>query len=128
MKTTLYTATELAKTLGVSARTLRFYESKELISPSRVGNRRIYNHKDSTRMSLILRGKRIGFSLDEIKEFLDLYDANPNQIKQTKHLHFSVEKRIRQLTHQQQDISQTLGELNKIHQETTAVLNRQQNS
>ncbi|ORU92035.1 MAG: hypothetical protein A6F70_01765 [Cycloclasticus sp. symbiont of Bathymodiolus heckerae] len=119
MKTTLYTATELAKTLGVSARTLRFYESKELISPSRVGNRRIYNHKDSTRMSLILRGKRIGFSLDEIKEFLDLYDANPNQIKQTKHLHFSVEKRIRQLTHQQQDISQTLGELNKIHQETT---------
>jgi len=124
MKNTLYTATELASSLGVSARTLRFYESKELLSPTRVGNRRVYNYKDNARMQLILRGKRIGFSLDEIKEFLDLYDADPNQEKQTKLLHDSVEKRIVQLTQQQQDISQTLLELKKIRQEAISTLNR----
>jgi len=124
MKNTLYTATELASSLGVSARTLRFYESKDLLSPTRVGNRRVYNYKDNARMHLILRGKRIGFSLDEIKTFLDLYDADPHQKKQTKLLHDSVEKRIAQLTQQQQDISQTLLELKKIRHEAISTLNK----
>jgi len=121
--TTLYTATELGKTLGVSARTLRFYETKKLINPTRVGNRRIYNYKDSARMQLILRGKRIGFSLDEIKEFLDLYDADPSQIKQINLLHGRVKERIDQLEQQQNDITKTLKELNQIYKTAHTALN-----
>ncbi|PCI19276.1 MAG: MerR family transcriptional regulator [Piscirickettsiaceae bacterium] len=121
--TNLYTATELGKSLGISARTLRFYETKKLITPIRVGNRRIYNYKDSARMKLILRGKRIGFSLDEIKEFLDLYDADPSQIKQIKLLHERVKQRIDQLAQQKDDIKKTLNELNEIYQTTTEAIN-----
>lgn len=105
MNDTLYTATELANVLGVSARTLRFYETKKLISPLRVGNRRIYNYKDSARLKLILRGKRIGFSLDEIKQFLQLYDADPTQVEQLKLLQDSIEHRISQLNQQKKDIT-----------------------
>ena len=122
--TELYTASELGEKLGVSARTLRFYETKELINPTRVGNRRIYNYQDNARMTLILRGKRIGFSLDEIKEFLDLYDADPSQVKQIKLLHAGVMQRIEQLRQQQQDINLTLSELEDIHQATTQTLQK----
>ena len=120
----LYTASELGERLGVSARTLRFYETKGLIRPTRVGNRRIYNYKDNARMTLILRGKRIGFSLDEIKEFLDLYDADPNQLKQIELLHTRVTQRIHQLTQQQQDINLTLNELEDIQQATSQTLQK----
>ncbi|MBQ0725300.1 MAG: MerR family DNA-binding transcriptional regulator [Cycloclasticus sp.] len=122
MKDTLYTATELADVLGVSARTLRFYETKKLIDPRRVGNRRIYNYKDSARMKLILRGKRIGFSLDEIKQFLDLYDADPTQVEQLKLLQDGVNQRISQLNQQKKDISQTLSELKAIQLATSEAL------
>lgn len=115
MKENLYTATELADALGVSSRTLRFYETKSLINPTRVGNRRIYNYKDHARMKLILRGKRIGFSLDEIKEFLDLYDTQASQTPQIQLLVNKVSQRIKQLTEQQRDIETTLGELREIH-------------
>jgi DNA-binding transcriptional MerR regulator len=127
MKDTLYTATELADVLGVSARTLRFYETKKLINPRRVGNRRIYNYQDSARMKLILRGKRIGFSLDEIKQFLDLYDADPTQVEQLKLLRDGVEQRISQLIQQKKDISQTLSELKAIQLATSEAL-EQKNS
>lgn len=120
---TLLTATELGKVLDVSPRTLRFYETKKLINPIRVGNRRIYNYKDSARMKLILRGKRIGFSLDEIKEFLDLYDADPSQIKQINLLHGRVKERINQLVQQKNDINKTLKELNEIYQTADTALN-----
>lgn len=110
----LYTATELANTLGVSSRTLRFYETKHLVSPKRVGNRRIYNHQDCARMQLILRGKRIGFSLDDIREFLDLYDSNADQTPQIQLLLNKVSTRIEQLQQQQNDITTTLNELKNI--------------
>lgn len=122
MKEELYTATELGNLLGVSARTLRFYETKQLISPKRVGNRRIYNYKDSARMKLILRGKRIGFSLDEIKKFLDLYDADPSQMKQLKLLQDGVELRMAQLNQQKKDITKTLSELKEIQRATAEAL------
>ncbi|ORU90250.1 MAG: hypothetical protein A6F71_04595 [Cycloclasticus sp. symbiont of Poecilosclerida sp. M] len=112
--THLYTATELAHTLGVSSRTLRFYETKQLISPARIGNRRIYNYKDNARMKLILRGKRIGFSLDEIKEFLDLYDHDADQSQQVHLLLNKVTGRIEQLREQKNDIETTLEELKAI--------------
>ncbi|MDX2424783.1 MAG: MerR family DNA-binding transcriptional regulator [Cycloclasticus sp.] len=127
MKEELYTATELGDVLGVSARTLRFYETKKLITPIRVGNRRIYNYKDSARMKLILRGKRIGFSLDEIKKFLDLYDADPSQKKQLKLLQDGVEQRVAQLNQQKKDITQTLKELKEIQNATAEALNQKPN-
>ncbi|MFT6624212.1 MAG: DNA-binding transcriptional MerR regulator [Cycloclasticus sp.] len=127
MKEELYTATELGDLLGVSARTLRFYETKQLINPKRVGNRRIYNYKDSARMKLILRGKRIGFSLDEIKKFLDLYDADPNQIKQLKLLQDGIEQRMAQLNQQKKDINKTLSELKEIQSATAEALNQKPN-
>ena len=111
---TLYTATELASTLGVTSRTLRFYETKNLINPKRVGNRRIYNYKDHARMQLILRGKRIGFSLDDIRQFLNLYDTHADQTPQIKLLVSKVSHRIEQLTEQLKDIEQTLCELREI--------------
>ncbi len=77
----LYSVTELGKELGVSARTIRFYEDKGLLSPSRVGNNRVYAARDRARMILILRGKQLGFSLREIKEYLDLYDCRSNTRK-----------------------------------------------
>jgi DNA-binding transcriptional MerR regulator len=118
----LYTATELGKTLGVSARTLRFYETKHLINPIRVGNRRIYNYKDHARMKLILRGKRIGFSLDDIKEFLDLYDKKTDQTEQVELLAHKVSNRIEQLNTQKDDIETTLIELRDIQALATETL------
>ena len=122
METNLYTATELANALGVSSRTLRFYETKNLINPTRVGNRRIYNYQDCARMKLILRGKRIGFSLDDIKEFLDLYDSKADQTSQIQMLVNKVSLRITQLTEQQHDIETTLNELRDIHSVATETL------
>jgi len=127
MDDTLFTATELANKLDVSSRTLRFYETKSLIKPLRAGNRRVYNYKDHARMKLILRGKRLGFSLSEIKEFLDLYDTRTQQKQQIQLLCAKVSNRIKQLSQQKKDIETTLNELNEIHSEATASLNKQHN-
>jgi len=124
---TLYTATELANTLGVTSRTLRFYETKNLISPKRVGNRRIYNYKDRARMQLILRGKRIGFSLNDIREFLDLYDTNADQTPQIQLLVSKVSHRIEQLSEQQSDIDRTLRELKEIQSTALETLKNKPN-
>jgi len=124
---TLYTATELANTLGVTSRTLRFYETKNLISPKRVGNRRIYNYKDRARMQLILRGKRIGFSLNDIREFLDLYDTNADQTPQIQLLVSKVSHRIEQLSEQQSDIDRTLRELKEIQSNALETLKNKPN-
>src|SRR5271170_1250244 len=74
----LFSVSQLAGQLGVTARTIRFYEDKHLISPQRAGTTRVYTPRDRARLTLILRGKRLGFSLREVKEFLDLYDAVPH--------------------------------------------------
>ena len=68
-----FTISELAKEFNVTTRTIRFYEDKGMLQPQRVGQRRIYNSRDQTRLKLILRGKRIGLSLNESKEIIDLY-------------------------------------------------------
>ena len=69
----------MCATFGVTPRTLRFYESKELLSPKREGTRRLFTRRDSARLKLILRGKRFGFSLEEIRQLLDLYDMGDQQ-------------------------------------------------
>jgi DNA-binding transcriptional MerR regulator len=105
---------DVATHLGVSHRTLRFYEDKGLIEPARVGNTRIYSRREVARMQLILRGKRLGFSIREIKEFLDLYDADPTQAEQLRLLMNRVRERIGLLEKQREEIDKTLHELRQI--------------
>ncbi|GAC1304969.1 MAG: MerR family DNA-binding transcriptional regulator [Steroidobacteraceae bacterium] len=106
--------TEIGADLGVSARTMRFYEDKGLIAPRRVGNNRVYMARDRARMILILRGKKLGFTLREIKEYLDLYDADPTQAKQLKLLLRAIAARIAQLEEQQSAVREALSGLRAV--------------
>ncbi len=82
MTETYKTIREMCDTYGVTARTLRFYESKELLSPVRDGQKRLFTRRDRARLKLILRGKRFGFPLEEIRQLLDLYDVGDQQMTQ----------------------------------------------
>jgi DNA-binding transcriptional MerR regulator len=118
----LYSVSQLAKQLGVTARTIRFYEDKNLITPQRAGTTRVYGHRDRARLILILRGKRLGFSLREIKEFLDLYDADPQHHVQLRQLLVSVRKRMAKLEEQRAAIDESLAELKEIDRQCEDVL------
>lgn len=108
---------DVAKSLGVTTRTLRFYEDKGLIEPRRIGTMRIYSRRETARMQLILRGKRLGFSLRDIKQFLDLYDADPQHVEQMRALAARCRERIDELAKQREALDQTLAELGQIEQE-----------
>jgi DNA-binding transcriptional MerR regulator len=114
---------DAATQLGVTMRTLRFYEDKGLISPQRVGTTRIFSRREIGRMQLILRGKRLGFTIREIKEFLDLYDVDPEHVEQVRTLHNKVSARISDLRKQKRAIEQTLDELLSIERQAQAWLN-----
>jgi DNA-binding transcriptional MerR regulator len=118
----LYTVNQLAEELGITPRTLRFYEQEGLLSPGRVGNNRVYSKRDRARMKLILRGKRLGFSLSEIGEYLNLYDADPQKDSQIRHLLEQVRKRLAQLEQQRADIEATVDELRDIEEQTLTEL------
>jgi DNA-binding transcriptional MerR regulator len=118
----LYTVTELAKELGMTARAVRFYEDKGLIAPQRAGTTRVYSARDRARMILILRGKRLGFALSEIKDYLDLYDADVTQHAQLRVLLAAVAKRRAQLVAQRQAIDEALAELADIAAQSEAAL------
>nr|MCS5614901.1 MerR family transcriptional regulator [Candidatus Neomarinimicrobiota bacterium] len=79
-----YTVPELSKELGLTERAIRYYESKGLLAPQRAGNTRIFSYKDRARLIIIMRAKKLGFSLNGIKSFLDLYDVDSNNRKQTE--------------------------------------------
>ncbi len=121
-QTRLYTVTELAKELGMTPRAVRFYEDKGLIIPQRAGTTRVYSARDRARMILILRGKRLGFSLSAIKEYLDLYDADLTQHAQLRALLAAVAKRREQLLAQRQAIDEALAELADIAAQSEAAL------
>ena len=116
----LYSVTELAHELGITPRAIRFYETKGLIKPKRAGNTRVYSHRDKARMQLILRGKRLGFTLADIKEYLDMYDVDPSKAKQVRLLLGKVERRIDELEQQREDLETTLAELSEMRQECIA--------
>jgi DNA-binding transcriptional MerR regulator len=120
----LLTVTQLARELGVSARTLRFYEDRGLIAPQRAGNARIYAPRDRARMILILRGKRLGFSLRDIAEYLDLYDADRTGIEQLRALQGAVAKRLASLIEQRAALEQSITELQDIQAQAGAALAR----
>jgi DNA-binding transcriptional MerR regulator len=117
-----YSVTELAQVLDVTPRTIRFYEQKGLLAPQRAGKTRVYTHRDKARLQLILRGKRLGFSLSEIKEYLDLYDTDHGQSSQIRLLLNKVADRIDLLEAQQRDLEQTLKELYQVRAEAESAL------
>ncbi len=112
-----HTVTQLARDLGITARTIRFYEDKGLISPQRAGSTRVYTPRDRARMILILRGKRLGFSLREIKDYLDLYGVDHSQAEQLRLLRSGVAKRLASLREQLQALQQTIGELEDVQRQ-----------
>ena len=111
---------EVADMLGITPRTLRFYEDKGLIEPCRIGMTRVYRRREIARMQLILRGKRLGFTIREISEFLDLYDADPEHVEQSKLLLRRIRERLKLLARQRAAIEETVGELKKLEAETLA--------
>jgi DNA-binding transcriptional MerR regulator len=118
----LLTVTELAAELGVTPRAIRFYEDKGLIDPPRLGATRVYSPRERARMLLILRGKRLGFSLADIKEFLDLYGADPRHLEQKRALLGGVRKRIAELEEMKLSLDRTLDELRTIEHQVTAAI------
>ncbi len=102
---------ELADEFGLTPRTIRFYEDKGLLTPARENNQRVYSHRDRVRLGLICRGKRLGFTLTEIKEFLKLYEADDNRIEQMRFLLHHGRERIAALESQWRDVEETLHDL-----------------
>ena len=119
---TFSTVTQLAKELGVTPRAIRYYEDKGLIAPRRAGTTRVYTHRDRVRMVLILRGKRLGFSLREIREYLNLYDVDHTHSEQQRVLLKAVRARIARLEDQRAALEQTLAEAREIEAHTIAAL------
>lgn len=108
----LYSIADLSREFGISTRAIRFYESKGLIAPERLGATRVFRRRDRARLILILRGKRLGFSLREISDYLGLYDADRNQ--QVTMLAEKVDERLKLLEQQLSDLQTTIAELKEI--------------
>ncbi len=120
-----FTIGELAEQLGVTTRAIRFYESRGLISPARKGVARAYTRRDRARMLLILRGKNLGFTLEDIKEYLELYDSDPGQVAQAALLKTKVEAHIEDLNRKRTDIDRTLRDLKEIRAQCESHLAKQ---
>ena len=108
----LFAIADLAAEFGISTRAIRFYEAKGLLNPERVGATRVFRRRDRARLILILRGKRLGFTLRDISDYLSLYDADRNQ--QVTMLVEKVDQRLALLEQQQRDLQTTIGELKEI--------------
>jgi len=110
----LRTISELAREFNITARTIRFYEDKGMLKPVRKGQRRLYALRERVRLKLILRGRRLGFSLSEIREIIDLYDAEPGEAGQLEHLLNKIAERRGELKQKRADIEVILSELDGI--------------
>ena len=106
-----FTISDLSEEFGVTARALRFYEDEGLIAPERRGTQRVYSHRDRARLAWILRGKRVGFSLGEIKEMIDLYDLDDGRKVQRQVTLERCRERISLLERQKHDIDAAIAEL-----------------
>jgi len=111
---TLYSISALAKEFGITTRTIRFYESRGLISPQRVGTARKYSKRDRARLILILRGRNLGFTVEDVSEYLSLYDSDPGQLAQTRLLLDKVSAAVDDLETKRRDIERSLTDLNEI--------------
>src|SRR6187397_3115288 len=104
---------DLTKEFSVSARTLRFYEEKGLINPKRRGEQRLYSRRDRARLAYVLAGKAVGFSLEEVREMLDLYDLGDGQVTQLKVALTKFGERILRLERQRAEIDSVIAELTR---------------
>jgi len=109
-----YTISELASEFAITTRTIRFYEEKGLVHPLREGQKRIYSAADRVRIKLILRGKRIGMTLQESVEVIDLYDPQRNNTQQLLSLINTISERRARLLQQKDDIDDMLTGLNEV--------------
>jgi DNA-binding transcriptional MerR regulator len=106
-----HTITDLAKEFGITTRTIRHYEDEGLLSPRREGLNRLFSHRDRVRLKLALRGKRLGFTLAEIRELFDLYDLARDEKRQLQQFLTKLEKRRALLQQQREDIEVMLNEI-----------------
>ena len=119
---TTYTISDLANEFAVTTRTIRFYEAEGMISPERDGQRRIFSGRDRTRLKLILRGKRIGFTLAEIRDIIDMYDSHPGEAGQLRHLVDRIERQRTELETRRSVIDTTLADLAEVEANAKARL------
>ena len=110
---TLMTIREMCEAYDVTARTLRFYESKELLFPIREGQKRLFTRRDRARLKLILRGKRFGFSLEEIRQLLDLYYVGDQQLTQLQRTYEIAQARLSSMIAQRDELTEAIDDLQK---------------
>ncbi len=109
----VFTIGDLAREFGVTLRALRFYEDKGLLTPRRIGLNRFYSRRDRARLKLVLMGKKVGFSLLEIKEMLDLYDLGDGQVTQLKVALGKFDRQIGVLEAQRREVDEAISELKR---------------
>ena len=111
--TDLMSIREMCATFGVTPRTLRFYEAKELLFPRRDGQKRLFTRRDRARLKLILRGKRFGFSLEEIRQLLDMYRPGPGQRAQLERTYALAQARRAELMRRRSDLEAAIADLDE---------------
>ncbi|SFI20704.1 MerR family transcriptional regulator [Jannaschia pohangensis] len=111
MSETLMTIREMCDAFGVTPRTLRFYEAKELLFPQREGQKRWFTRRDRARLKLILRGKRFGFSLEDIRQLLDLYDLGDGQLTQLARTYEIGRERLAAMVAERDDLNTAIADL-----------------
>jgi len=121
-----YSISDLAREFDVTTRTIRFYEAEGLIKPARIGRQRVYRLRDHTRLKLIIRGKRLGFSLLEIGEMFELYDSEPGEIAQLHLILGKVTNRKLHLEQQLEDIRITMHEMSELEKQCKLRLTQMQ--
>ncbi|NBT29990.1 MAG: MerR family DNA-binding transcriptional regulator [Gammaproteobacteria bacterium] len=112
-----FSISELAREFEVTTRAIRFYEDEKLLTPGRNGRQRVYSARDRVRLKLILRGKRLGFSLNEVREIIDMYDLDSGEAGQLRYFLEQINHRRKSLQQQRDDIDLTLKELDLIESE-----------
>lgn len=122
----VFTIGDLAREFGVTLRTLRFYEDKNLLSPRRAGASRLYSRRDRARLKLVLLGKRVGFSLDQIAEMLELYDLKDGQTTQLRASLGKFGEQIEVLQRQKEDIEAAIRELNRTVEVVSGMLQQRE--
>lgn len=119
------TIREMCDAFGVTPRTLRFYEAKELLSPLRQGQHRLFTRRDQARLKLILRGKRFGFSLEEIRQLLNMYDRDDSELKQLRKTYEIALDRLADMERQRDELTDAIADLKKDLAWGEAVLSQQ---
>jgi len=107
----MMTIRQMCAEFDLTPRTLRFYESKELLFPTRIGQKRLYSKRDRARLKLILRGKRFGFSLEEIRQLLDLYTIGDQQETQLRRTYDAAGKHLADMENQRAELGRAIADL-----------------